>query len=203
MTVGSYTKKTSRVVVFDRAGGSIAAASDELSIATVQGGGFDIDCAAANPNAPVVAADGTTYVTSEIDTRIFALDPSLHVMAGWPYTPATPLVRPGSCDPDGLCCLVNAIPAVGPDDVLYLPLQAAGATAGGTLVAVGRDGRVRPGWPVELRRPGAEFWSVVVGSDGTAYALAVEPEAGDTSSASILAIAPDSTVLYRTTIIEP
>ena len=54
-----------------------------------------------------------------------------------------------------------------------------------------------------LKRPGAEFWSVVVGSDGTVFALAVEPEPGDTSSASILAIAPDSTVLSITTILEP
>ena len=62
---------------------------------------------------------------------------------------------------------------------------------------------MRLGWPVELRRPGAEFWSVVVGSDGTAYGLAIEPETGATSSASILAIAPDSIVLWTTTIIEP
>lgn len=41
-----------------------------------------------------------------------------------------------------------------------------------------------------------------VGSDGTGFALAVEPEAGDTSSASILAIAPDSTALSITTILE-
>jgi len=76
-------------------------------------------------------------------------------------------------------------------------------TVGGSLAAVGPDGRVRPGWPVDLKRPGAEFWSVVVGSDGTVFALAVEPQAGDTSSASILAIAPDSTVRYTTTVIEP
>jgi hypothetical protein len=62
---------------------------------------------------------------------------------------------------------------------------------------------MRPGWPVELRRPGSAFWSIVVGSDGTAYALAIEPETGDASSATILAIAPDSNVLYRTTIIDP
>jgi hypothetical protein len=62
---------------------------------------------------------------------------------------------------------------------------------------------VPSGWPVELQRPGAEFWSVVVGSDGTAYALAIEPEAGGVSSATILAIAADSTVVYTTTIIDP
>ena len=58
--------------------------------------------------------------------------------------------------------------------------------------------------PVEATAaPGAEFASVVVGSDGTAYALAIEPETGGKFSASILAIAPDSTVLYTTTIVEP
>ncbi len=62
---------------------------------------------------------------------------------------------------------------------------------------------MRPGWPVELKRAGSEFWSVVVGPDGTAYALAIEPESSRTSSASILAIAPDSTVRYTTTIIDP
>ena len=128
-------------------------------------------------------------------------------MRGWPYRPATPLVRPDPLRPDpredGIFCAPLGRPAVGPDSVLYLPLQARDATVGGSIVAVGPDGRVRAGWPVELRRPGAEFWSVVVGSDGTAYALAIEPEPGDASSASILAIAPDSTVLYRTTIIDP
>jgi len=74
---------------------------------------------------------------------------------------------------------------------------------GGIISAVGRDGQVRSDWPLALKRPGAEFWSVVVGSEGTVFALAIEPETADTSSASLLAIAPDSTVLSVTTIIEP
>jgi len=94
-------------------------------------------------------------------------------------------------------------PAIGPDNVIYLMHAAADPSVGGSVVAIGPDGRVRPGWPVELKRPGAEFWSVVIGSDGTAYALAVEPESADDFSATILAIAPDSTVRYTTTIIEP
>jgi hypothetical protein len=61
---------------------------------------------------------------------------------------------------------------------------------------------VRTGWPVELQRPGAAFWSVAVGSNGTAYALAIEPESSGASSAMISAIAPDSSILYRTTIID-
>jgi hypothetical protein len=43
---------------------------------------------------------------------------------------------------------------------------------------------------------------VVVGSDGTAFALAIEPESAG-YSATVLAIAPDNTVRYATTIVEP
>jgi len=70
------------------------------------------------------------------------------------------------------------------------------------VVVIDPDGRLRSGWPVELRRPGGEFWAVVVGPDGTASALAVEPESSDASSATALAIGRDSTVLYASTIIE-
>ena len=100
-------------------------------------------------------------------------------------------------------CPKPAIPAVGPDETLVLPLEARTSKIGGSLVAVGMEGQVNPGWPVELKRPGAEFWAVAVGPDGTTYALAIEPEAGGKSSASVLAIAPDSTVLWTTTIIDP
>jgi hypothetical protein len=68
---------------------------------------------------------------------------------------------------------------------------------------VGADGRVVEGWPVGLRRAGSGFWSVVVSANGTVYALAIEPEPGDRSSATILGIAPDSTVRYTTTIVDP
>jgi hypothetical protein len=59
------------------------------------------------------------------------------------------------------------------------------------------------GWPVTLTRSGSQFWSVVVGSDSTAYALAVEPEPNGSHSATILAIAPDSNTVYNVTIVEP
>lgn len=204
VTVGYYVRKTSRVLAFQRDGEAVAATSAELSIASGEVVIFDgpYECGLPRPRTPLLAKDGTIFVTSEIDTAVFALDPSLEVIRGWPYRPATPLVYRFSPSEE-LSCGSLAIPAASPDGTLYLPLRARDETAGGSLVAVGPDGRVRPGWPVELKRPGAEFWSVVVGSDGTIYALAVEPETGDTSSASILAIAPDSTVLYTTTIIEP
>ena len=47
------------------------------------------------------------------------------------------------------------------------------------------------------------FRSVVVGPEGTAYALSVEPEADQRTSATILAIDLDGTVRYRTTVVEP
>jgi hypothetical protein len=94
-------------------------------------------------------------------------------------------------------------PAVGPDDVLYLLHAPRSASNGGSVVAVENDGRVRPGWPVSLKSPGATFASVVVGPDGTAFVLALEAEGAGRSSATILAIAPDSTVRYTTTMIDP
>jgi hypothetical protein len=206
VTVASVASRTSRVLVFDRDGRAVAASSTELPIATGDITGNDGDeCGQfVPPKAPVVAQDGGMVVFSEIDTAVFALDSSREVMPGWPYRPATPLQRP---DPwrggDGISCPSLSLPVVGADRTLYLPLQARDLTVGGSIVAVGPDGRVRPGWPVSLKKPGAEFWSVVVGSDGTVYALAIEPEMGDTSSATVLAIASDSTVLWSRTIVEP
>jgi hypothetical protein len=45
------------------------------------------------------------------------------------------------------------------------------------------------------------FWSIEAGTDGV-WALAVEPEASG-ASATILSIAEDSTIRWKTTIIEP
>lgn len=70
------------------------------------------------------------------------------------------------------------------------------------MVAIEPNGRVRSGWPVGLRRAGSMFWSIAVGPDGRVWALAVEPETRG-YSATILAIAHDSTVVYATTVVEP
>ena len=201
LTVGSFARETSRVLVFNRQGKTVSPAAASLPIATAQSG---VDCIAGGPQPPEVALDGTIVVYSEINTAVFAVDQSLAVVRGWPYRPGSPLEYPGSSNPgDGIQCSAIARPAVGPDTLVYLPLHARDAKVGGSIVAVGPNGRVRPGWPVELQRNGAEFWSVVVGADRTAFALALEPESGGRSSATILAIAPDGTVVYRTTIIDP
>ena len=154
----------------------------------------------AGPSEPavLVAADGAAFLLSYDERTVYGLDPSGQTMAGWPYQADRGPQWRGSCPADVTGCGVDlSTAAVGPGDVLYLP------RTGGSLVAIGPDGRVRPGWPVVLTRPGAEFWSVVVGSDGTAYALAIEPEAGERSSATILAIGPEGRVRYRVTVVEP
>jgi hypothetical protein len=200
ITVGSYTEATSHVEVF-APGGRSASHTSDLAIATAE---WAID-GGADPQPPLIGADGTVFVYSDInETSVYAISgQSGQVVPGWPYRPRARLERPGFCVPDGLCGLEPAVPALGPGNVLHLPLQARSETVGGSLMAVGVDGRVRSGWPVELTRPGSEFWSVVVGPDGTVYALAIEPEATDTSSATILAVGPDSTVTYSATILEP
>lgn len=202
LTVSSPLGETSRVVVLDASGTSIKDSSDELHIQTTTAG--DTDCVSPFPKSPAVASDGTSFLFSQIDTKIYALDRSLDVRPGWPYRSTQPLAEIGYDDPQSeLSCHFRGEPDVGPDGTLYLPLRARHERVGGSIVAIGPDAEVVAGWPVELTRPGAEFWSVDVGSDGTVYALAIEPEAGGTTSATILAIEPDSTVRYATTIIEP
>ncbi len=201
VTVGSYEGDTTRVLAFERGGKAASAASARLPLDTAEGG---VDCAPWGPEPPVATQDGTMFVVSEIETPVFGLDHSLSVLPGWPYRPATPLEWPGRNDPrNEISCGWYEAPAAGPNGALYLPLQARRSTVGGSLSAIEANGEQRSGWPVELDRPGAGFWSLVVGSDGTAYALAVEPEAGDAASATLLAIAPAGRVLYRSTIIDP
>ena len=204
VTLGSAKRHTSRVSVFD--GGGMVATSGVLPIATSERTGDTGGCTPGIPQAPLVAGNGTIFVYSELDTSIYGLTPSLAIRNGWPFKPSTSLAtaRPGlEFEHEAGYCPAPVVPGVGPDGTLVLSLKASNSKVGGSLVAVGADGRVRTGWPVELKRPGAEFWSVVAGSDGTTYALAIEPESGAGSSASILAIDSDSTVRYSTTIIDP
>jgi hypothetical protein len=202
VAAGWPTKTTSDIFALTRDGQMNAGST--IPIAMVDEALGDTGGCSASPRQPLVADDGTVVVFSEADTTVVALQPSLLPKAGWPYEPARALVmRDERYVKEDAYCPSLAIPAVGPDSSVYLPLEARTSTVGGSLVAVGPNGRVRAGWPVELKRAGSEFWSVVVGPDGTVYALAIEPESSRTSSASILAIAPDSTVRYTATIIEP
>jgi len=206
VTVGSDTRDSGRVLVFERGGIGVAATSGDLPLSVVfPPGSGDSDCGPGwIPMAPIVGEDGTIFVWSELEKTVVALDPSLEIRRGWPFEPSNPLQVRVYQDPRAeLSCGSFARPAVGPDSTLYLPIQARSEVVGGSVVAVGTNGRLRSGWPVELKKSGAEFWSVAVGSDGTVFALVIEPESSRTSSATILAIAPDSSVRYATTVIEP
>jgi hypothetical protein len=195
---------TSRLLAFDRDGRAVPLASEELPFVGASawsGAGPD-----GRPLAPLVAGDGTVFVVGEAEghAMVAALGPSGTVKAGWPHQTATLLQWQGTCPGDVTGCGAwRSVPVVAPDGAIYLPLAAPDAQIGGSLAAVGPDGQALPGWPMHLARRGAEFWSVVVGSDGTVYALAIEPEAGGKSSATILAIAKDGTVRSRTTVVEP
>jgi hypothetical protein len=196
---------SSRVVMVD-GDGNVTDQSAELLIETgvlppTADGAYE--CGVPLPRPPLNAGDGRIYVYGEIDDATYGLDASLNVLSGWPIV-AGSLERPNPWLGQGdLDCTELAIPAAGPGTVL-LPLQARDpALGGGRLVSIGANGEPLPGWPVTLSRPGSELWLVVVGPDGTAFALAIEPETGGASSATILAIAPDSTVIYATTIVEP
>jgi hypothetical protein len=70
------------------------------------------------------------------------------------------------------------------------------------LVPIDADGVIHDGWPVGLRRAGSMFWSVATAPYGLPWALAIEPEKNG-SSATVVAIAEDSSVLWTTTVAEP
>ncbi len=203
--LGSAKRHTSHLAVLV-AGGKVVT-SGVLHFPTAERTGDTGGCTVSEPRAPLVARNGAIFLYSQLDrVEVFSLSPSLTVAKGWPFEPVTSLAtaRPGlEFEHEAGYCPTPVVPQIGPDGTLVLSLKARTPKVGGSLVAVGQDGQVRAGWPVELKRAGAEFWSIAAGPDGTTYALAIEPETGGKSSASILAIAPDSTVRYTTTIIEP
>ena len=200
--LGSPGAEPARTLVWDRDGRSLPGSSEQAIVSTNPWNGAGADY----PGAPIVGTDGTSFIIGTLDERYgaYAFDPSGHGIAGWPYDSALPFQDTGFCPPlDTGCGGFRTAPAVGPGNVLYLVHAPAKASVGGSVVAIGRDGSIVDGWPVTLTRSGSEFWSVVVGPNSTAYAMAVEPEPNGSYSATILAIAPDSDILYNVTIVEP
>ena len=144
---------------------------------------------------PAISSDGTVYALGLAYGKhapqapdsnaawIWALDPSGHVMPGWPQTVARSpfagagglVVRPGG-------------------GVVYTEALVSGGSSGWRAVALDGNGRVPPGWPVALpgglgcyARPCA---STAVGADGTWYALV---QLGQGPDAEIVALHPDGT----------
>lgn len=157
------------------------------------------------PAPPIVSPDGTVFLIEEAGSglTVVALDPAGKVMAGWPYRAAVHLEWKGRCGgQDTGCGVLRTLPAVGPGNILHLLLAADDASKGGSIVAIGPDGAVRPGWPLVLPDAGSVFRSVVVGPDGTAYAVALD-RVTEPTTATILAISPDGSIRYRVPIVAP
>ena len=194
--------RSTRIVVLDSAGSLLPASSAghaTVSTGTWDGAGDDF------PGPPIVADDGTAFIihTETNRTAVVGVDPSGKPLPGWPYRSGDVMQWSGGCGPlETGCGRTRTSPAIGQDNALYLLNAADSPSTGGSVVAIGADGVVRDGWPVGLRRAGAAFSSVVVAPYGLAWALAIEPETKG-SSATVLAIAEDSTVLWTTTIVEP
>jgi hypothetical protein len=194
--------RTSTLVVA-RDGEFLPIGSDPVDVEQTeqwQGAGPD-----GGPAPPVVSADGTVFLVEDRDSglKVLALDPAGKVMAGWPYQAAVHLEWQGRCGgQDTGCGVMRTTPVVGPGNVLHLLLAAGDASKGGSIVAIGPDGAVRPGWPVVLPDTGSVFRSVVVGPDGTAYAVALD-RVTEPTTATILAIDPDGTIRYRAPIVAP
>jgi hypothetical protein len=192
----------SRVHAFEPASGRLLGSSPELETATA-GFGETGGCELSNPRPPLVSTNGSIFVLNW-SNGIHALGPALQPHDGWPHRPATPLsLRDSRYVREDAFCPSPAIPSTGPDGTLYVPLEEAPSGDGGILAAIGLDGELRAGWPVTIQGDEGEFWAVMTASDGTSYALAVELETPTTSSATIVGLAPDSTVLFSTTIVDP
>jgi hypothetical protein len=205
LNVNDGPDRLTRTLVLDTKGQMVVGGSDQLGFsATDECVAIEGSCEV--PAAPLVEADGTTFVVGAFfnTTLVAGLSPSGKEMTGWPYRSDAGHQSIGICPAGEVCEGYGfAAPTMGPGNVLYLLHAAASKSAGGSIVAVGQDGRVVAGWPVSLKRAGSEVWSAVVGPDGNAYVLAIEPEPNNGHSATILALAPDSTVLYTRTIIDP
>jgi len=197
---GSPTRGGVRVRAFDAGDATGAAVSPRLAFPALEWLGED--CIVGSPERPETAPDGSTYVFSQVDPRIYALDESLEPLRGWPYSIPGSFEHPGISE-GGLDCFGPVPPVASPRGGIYLSLSARTARVGGRIVLVGPGGRVGAGWPVQLRSPGAAFWQLTVGADGVAYALAIESETANRWSATVLAIAPNGSIRYRTALLEP
>ena len=156
------------------------------------------------PIRPVLDSDGSAWVMGA-DARdnvvVHALGPDGTVRDGWPWSAGLPIEEQGECEGQETGCGVwRTVPALGPGEVLLVLLAPADRKSGGQLVAVGPDGAVVDGWPVKLTNPNGRWDVVAVGADGTVYATAIE-SGGRTSTTTLLAIAPDSEVIWRSTLV--
>jgi len=207
VTQGDDGRRPTRVYAFDAHGRRVPGWPVRFDLARDGGygaGGWGPTTVSVEPNGTVYLAvrDGPSGIDNA--TTVYALDPTGRVLPGWPYRARMPLARldwdcvcvPGSARP-----LPPVVDAAGRVRLLLgIPYdQKFGSRA--TLV---QEGRTVAGWPVTLRKATSHFVDLTVDAAGVTYALAVEGSpTPETMSETLLAIAPDGTVLYRTTVLEP
>jgi hypothetical protein len=199
-TKGQGTSMRTQRLVFERDGRSVGTGSAGLPIAP----SVDYTGAGSGLAAPAVAADGTTFLVGEVDGRppVYALGPTGLRLPGWPYRLDGRSGTQGACSSqDTGCGAWRTVPAVGPDGTLYLLVAAYDRLHGGSIVAIGMDGRVRAGWPVRLPMS-ASFWSAIVRADGSVQALAVASRSGR-DTWTLYRIDSNGTVRQRTPIVTP
>jgi hypothetical protein len=200
LSVSTGEPGRSRVLVFGADGTLLPASTDDLSISPSNGSS---GAGPEWPAAPTVAADGSFFLLADTGgATILAIDRTGNPSDGWPYETAQSLGYQGECNKgDTGCGLAQVRPAVGADGSLYVTLNASGPSAGNSLIGLSSGDKMRSGWPVGLKRPGAQFWQIVVGSDGGVWTLAAEPDK-DGYDATLLSIAADSTIRGKVTIVE-
>jgi outer membrane protein assembly factor BamB len=189
----------SRMFVFDPDGHAVPFNAHSLPMVPTNG---SAPAGPEHPAPPTVASGGSLFLLEEAnDASILALDAAGTPRRGWPVNWASGVEHAGDCGQDTGCGLPTVMPAVGRDGSLYVALNATGNAAGGSLTALSPAGKVRSGWPVGLKRRGGQFWRVVAGSDGGIWTLAAEPDK-DGYDATLLSIAPDSTIRGKVTLVE-
>jgi hypothetical protein len=100
---------------------------------------------ACGPQSPYLAPDGTIYVVGD---EVVARSPDGRSLPGWPYRPAGSLSGP--CF-DSECYGGNGAPAFGPDGTVYLVVYHGDpGSVRAEVVAIDRQGQVKPGWPYRL-----------------------------------------------------
>jgi hypothetical protein len=213
VTQGTTWLRPTRIFAFDAGGRRVAGWPVMFDIAPVIG-----QYGAGWSTAPVrLGEDGTVYlITEDRGTTIYVLSPDGRVLPGWPYR-STSRLGDGFAQ---LCdCTGGGHPVITPviDAAGRLHLVQEGSAwwryenlpGPVTLVA---GGRTSQGWPVTLARTGSRYVALEVDAAGITYALAGEYEGPARSgtpiwsipkSETLLAIAPDGTVIFRTTLVEP
>jgi hypothetical protein len=155
----------------------------------------------AAPAAPYLGADGRLVIVApswDVPDRLVILDRDGQAVTG------APIVLPA--DVETVCifgdtpCLGVTHPAIGGDGTIYLSLAPEEPGSAGALVAIGADGAIVDGWPVDLALR-TRVLDLSVDGDGRLVARGVVCGAdycgSDDTVSTILIFSPDGELLDR------